>query len=688
MSRSPLVPSDLYRLALPSDPQCAADGRVFYVLATMDEPADETRTAIYAVCVGEPPVRFTSGTSDRMPRPSPDGTRLAFVSDRGDGKRAYVVSLAGGEGHAVSAAYDAIVALAWSPDSATLAFVATAPHEPQSARIALDERSGARHIRALPFKSDDDGLLDGRRRHLFTLVPGQDAVQVTRGDFDVRWPAWSPEGTRIAFSAQIDVPEASFIEDVYAVSLGTGVISKLTASLGSARTPAFSPDGRDIAFVGHERGDDTGGRFNTEVFAIASAGGASRSLSASTDRSANDEIICDTRGQGAVVPQWSRNGQEIVVSLSDEGTCGIVAFRRDGTGHRPVAGGERDISGFSTGPHDTCAFVFSSPAVPGELAFLDGEGNERILTDHNPWLAERSVRTPRRARPRTNDGTVLDLWLLSPEAVDGSSIPAPYVLQVHGGPHAAYGFAFMFEFQVLAAHGIGVGYGNPRGSQSYGMAYANAITGDWGGIDVDDVLALLDAMLANASVDPARVGLAGGSYGGFMTTSLLGRSDRFAAGVSMRAVNDFVSEVGASDLGWFLETETAAPWTDGGSKLFALSPLRNAHRIDVPLLVEHSERDYRCPIDQGEQLFTLLRRLGRKQTEFVRFTADGHGLSRTGKPRNRVLRLRAIAHWFVRHLRPSGVSAVPPSAGALFAPLATESLDDAIAEVSPTVTVG
>jgi dipeptidyl aminopeptidase/acylaminoacyl peptidase len=271
-------------------------------------------------------------------------------------------------------------------------------------------------------------------------------------------------------------------------------------------------------------------------------------------------------------------------------------------------------------------------------------------------------------RPRASDGQLLDLWLLDPDV----ATDAPYVLQVHGGPHTAYGCAFMFEFQMLAAHGIGVAFGNPRGSQTYGHAYADAIVGDWGGLDASDVLALLDAAQGHASIDPARIGLAGGSYGGFMTTWLLGHCKRFAAGVSMRAVNDFVSEVGATDLGWFLEGEVGAPWIDGGRALFEKSPMRSAHEIDVPFLVEHSERDYRCAIDQGEQLFTLLRRLGRAPVEFVRFTGDGHSLSRSGKPRNRILRLRSIAHWFIRHLRPAGVEAVPEAAGALFAPLTTE----------------
>jgi acylaminoacyl-peptidase len=247
------------------------------------------------------------------------------------------------------------------------------------------------------------------------------------------------------------------------------------------------------------------------------------------------------------------------------------------------------------------------------------------------------------------------------------------VLEVHGGPHAAYGATFFFEFQMLASQGIAVAYGNPRGSQTYGHAYANGSLGDWGGVDASDVLRILDGALELGSFDTTRIGIAGGSYGGFMTSWLLGHSDRFAAGVSMRAVNDHVSEIGASDLGWFLERELQAAYADdAGRKLFEMSPMRSATSMVAPLLVEHSERDYRCPIDQGEQLFTILRRLGRTETEFVRFADTGHELSRSGKPRSRVLRLRSIANWFVRHLRPAGSPERSRDAGALFAPVAGE----------------
>ncbi len=671
MNPTPLVPSDLLRLRLPSDPQSTPDGRVFYVLATQDEASDETRTAIWSVQTGSPATAFTSGPHDRMPRVSPDAGRLAFIGDRGDGQRVYVMALGGGEARAVTPAYEGLGGLIWAPDSRALAYVAKTELDPPSARSAFDERSGARHIRALPFKSDDEGLLDGRRRHLFVCSLAEDdrPVQITAGDFDVATPAWAPDGAALAFSAQIDVPETAFWSDICLVAREGGAPRNLTRGQGPALAPAFSRDGREVAYVGHLHGEAFTPH-NLELLIVPAGGGAIRSLSAQLDRSIADSVICDVRGLAPPqAPHWSPGDHEIFVPLCSEGACAVAAFARDGSHYRLAAEGERDIFAFARADDGTLSFAFTSPLVASEIAQIDPYGNEQLLTDCNPWLAGRALRAPRRLRPSAADGWTLDLFILDPDG----PVPAPYVLEVHGGPHFTYGFAFSFEFQMIASHGIGVAYGNPRGSTSYGFDFADGVTGRWGQDDASDVLSLLDATLANAPVDPQRVALAGGSYGGFMTTWLLGHSKRFAAGVSMRAVNDLVSEVGAADLGWFLERTTGAPWNDGGRKLFENSPMRNAHEIEAPLLVMHSERDFRCPIDQGEQLFTLLRRLGRTETEFVRFTGDGHNLSRGGRPRNRVLRLRAMMHWFARHLKPAGPLQAPArEAGSLFRALATE----------------
>jgi dipeptidyl aminopeptidase/acylaminoacyl peptidase len=662
------------RLIGASDPRIAPDGTTVYFRRTwIDVEADENCGAIWRVAPGTPAVAFTGGRNDRLARISPDGATVAFVAERdGAQARLFLIAARGGEARPLGEPFAKIVSLEWSPDGSQLAFVANAPFDAPSATIFVDERSGARHIRALPFKSDADGLLDGIRKHLFTIAAGGGpARQLTSGAFDVASWSWSPDGARIAFAAKLGLPEDDIASsDIHLVDVASGGLRTLTSGVGPLLAPSFSHDGTTLAFIGHRHLDDAGGRFNNELLVMPADGGEIVSLSAALDRTIGDTIASDLRsGAAPSPPQWSADDRELFVQVSNEGACEIRAFARAGGESRPVVSGARSVFGYALGADGALAIAYTTPATPAELALVR-DGVETLLTDLNPFLRDRALAAVRRYRPRAADETALDGWYFEPAGAAGS---LPLILEVHGGPHAAYGCAFFAEFQVLAGLGFAVAYGNPRGSQSYGHAYADAITGDWGGIDAADVLAILDGALELGDIDRARIGIAGGSYGGFMTTWLLGHSDRFAAGVSMRAVNDFVSEAGASDLGWFLEREIGAPerMADGGRKLFENSPLRAAHAIAAPLLVEHSERDFRCPIDQGEQLFTLLRRLGKTDVEFVRFTGDGHELSRSGKPRSRLLRLRAIGNWFARHLL-DGATGESRAAGSLFAPLAAE----------------
>jgi dipeptidyl aminopeptidase/acylaminoacyl peptidase len=673
MDKTPLTPGDIAFLVIHGDPQIAPGGDVYYVRSAYDPASEKTVSRIWRARGTLAPSPFTGGEKDSLPRLSPDGRYLAFASNRGDGARVYLMPTDGGESHAISPCYPGVFSIAWSADGQRLAFTATAEHEPAIAHVFLDEKSGARHVRALPFKSDADGLLDGRRRHLFLVDrDGAGLRQVTRGGYDVGAPAWSPDGRAIVFASLKDRPETAFATGRRRVDLESGNVEQLTHGGGPSFAPSFSPDGSQIAFAGHRKGEEGGGgRYNVELFVMPSCGGAARSLSAALDRPVGDWLAGDARsGAGQQPPIWSPDGRELFVAVGSEGATRITAFGLDGT-MRAITTAERQLPGFARNAAGVFAFVSGDALEPSCIVLRATDGSERTVTADNAWLGARTIRAPRRLRPRAVDGTELDVWILDPDRPAN----APLVLEIHGGPHGAYGAAFFFEFQILAAHGIGVAYGNPRGSQTYGESYANCITGRWGEVDAADVLTLLDAAEAAGTWDRERIGVAGGSYGGFMTSWLLGHSKRFAAGVSMRAVNEFTTQFAVSDINSWIGEELGAPWNDGGRGLFERSPMRAAHEIDVPLLIDHSERDYRCPIDQGEQLFALLRILGRKNVEFVRFTGDGHELSRSGNTRSRILRLRAIAHWFIRHLRPEGIAAAPQAAGSLFDPLPGE--DDA-----------
>ena len=655
-----MTPEDLYDFRFLADAQISPDGtRVAYVVREVDRASNGYRSAIWLVASGGgTPVRFTSGPGqDALPRWSPNGNALAFVSDRaaaGDDvkkrkpKNIYVLSLAGGEARRLTTFEDDCGDLTWSRDGARIAFTTKDPKPTDAA-----EDDGIRAYDRMRYKTDEGFFLDGRRRHVWLLdVATGTTRKLTEGDWDDAQPAWSRDGREIAFvSNRTDARERNTVADIHVAAVETGTARRISDGKGSYGNPSFADDGATIACYGVARAVGSSAK-NVHVFLFPAAGGAARDLTGDWDRTVGSTVMSDMRAQSQTLPPtWSADRSRIVFVGSDQGTANVYSAS--------VAGG--DVRAETIGAHQVVslslasdakrfACVYSTATLPGDVAVGELGRPPRVITEINgPLLGSRFIVTPERLEFAGADGWTIEGWLLKPRGFDASK-KWPLVLEVHGGPHGAYGHGFFHEFQVLAGRGYAVLFTNPRGSHAYGEKFSEACVGDWGGKDYEDLMAGVDHALALGWVEPSRLYVTGGSYGGFMTNWIVGHTDRFRAAATQRSISNNVSAFGVSDIGWhFWEYEMgdASPWKDV-AKLVERSPLFYAPKVRTPLLILHAERDLRCPIEQAEQFFIALRYHG-VETQLVRFPEDNHDLTRGGKPRNRVEHCRRIADWFDAH---------------------------------------
>ncbi|MGH7374981.1 MAG: S9 family peptidase [Candidatus Rokuibacteriota bacterium] len=645
-----MTPHDLMRIRFVGDPQVSPDGgTVAFVVTTLSEEKDEYLSNIWLVDgAGVEPRRFTTGPRrDTAPRWSPDGSRLAFVSEREAKKKGqlYVMPAQGGEPTRLTDLKNGVGAPEWSPDGTRLAFVARVGgwQEPESEEEKRKSRP-PRVITTMKYRFNGEGFTYDRRPQIFTVaIDGGETRQLTEGDYDHADPVWSPDGRWIAFtSARHDDRDHDDAGDIWLVSAEGGAPRRLTHTAGPAGHPAFSPAGDTVAFLGRCAINASGK--NVQLFTVGVSGGAPVCLTSDFDRS------CSPLGTS---PRWSQDGQTIVVASEDQGTLGLYRVRLGSGPPTRILAGERVVTGYSTSRDGALvAFTATDPLSPAEVFVCAADGSgERSLTDLNrEWKREVPLSRPERFRFE-RAGFTVDGWIMKPYGFEAGR-RYPLLFNVHGGPHAQYGYPFFDEFQVQAGAGYAVLYTNPRGSQGYGETFTRAVVGDWGGGDAADVLAGLDEALRRFDwIDPERLGLLGGSYGGFMTSWVVGHSRRFRAACSERAVNSHVTMFGCSDIGHLfnaVELGGVRPWEDM-AKYLERSPLTYAKDITTPLLILHSEDDLRCPISEAEQLFMALKTL-RRDVTFVRFPDENHELSRSGKPRHRLERFRIILEWFAKHL--------------------------------------
>jgi dipeptidyl aminopeptidase/acylaminoacyl peptidase len=660
-----MVPSDIGRIVGTSDPRIAPDGSsVAYVVTSADLGANEYRSRVWvAACdASTAPAPLTAGTArDRLPRWSPDASALAFVSHREDaGSELYVLRLNGGEAARVATWPEEIDDLAWSPDGRWIAF-GSRIRDDATYTPSRDRDRPPRHVKRVSYRYDNVGWTLDRPRGLLVLPADGTAAPrvVVSAEDDHTGLAWSPDGSSLAFSAaRTDDWDLEPIADLFVVDAHSegAEPTRLTKSTGPAYArPSWSPDGASIAFVlNHRTRYPFNGKIGVTDAVAPSSDAEPPILTADLDRN------CAPFLAGAREPAW--DGDDLWFQVSDRGNLSLYRVpTRDATGIELMVGGDRSVTGFDVDP-DVLALCIGTATTPAELFVVDrATGIERRLTFVTDALTSTTtLMRPERFTARSTGGAEVEAWVMRPANFEpGARYPA--LLNIHGGPFGTYGSTFLDEFQYQAGAGYAVIYANPRGSDGYGQAWGDAIRGPkcaeepgsgWGGVDFDDVTAVVDEAVRRYDfIDPIRLGVLGGSYGGFLTSWIVGHTDRFAAACSERAVNNQLTMSWTSDIGvHFGRGYAGVSFLEDPDELLRTSPITYVENIHTPLLILHSDGDLRCPVEQAEQLFVALRVLGR-DVEFVRFPGEGHELSRSGAPKHRVERAEIILDFFDRHLK-------------------------------------
>ena len=639
-----MKPADITNLHTLGKPAVSPDGRFAVVAVTRaDLEADDYRGHLWLVPTdgSAPPRPFTTGWRDSAPAYSPDGTWLAFLratGSEGPGAKPqlHVMPVNGGEPRRVTDHPLGAGAPVWSPDSSRIAYVARVPDEGRYA--GRPEAEPPRRIRTLQYREDNLGFFVDRRSQVFVVdplaEPAAEPVQVTTGDFDNTAVAWSPDGGNLAFvSARHDTRDTDLAADIWRCAPDGSDLKPITRApdgrpgLGIDQICA-GPDGDSMYFTAAELGANGRDMLGSQRRPVVSPGRRIRAAAAA-HRCRDDSPGTRRRDRG----DTGRRARQRRIPWRRR----TAARHSAGEPERLVAG-QRQVEGAASSESVTVAVV-SSPASAGELIALS-EGAERQLTS---FAAIPSPYPLAEVTATSSDGYPVHGWIVRPEGPG----PHPVLLMIHGGPFTQYGWRLFDEAQMYAGAGYAVVMGNPRGSSGYGQAHGRSVIGDAATNPAADLLALLDAAVAEGGLDASRAGVLGGSYGGYMTTWLAAHhGERFQAAASERAVNAIDSFHGSSDIGWFF---AAALWGADPAGWAKQNPLTYADQISVPMLIIHSEHDWRCPVEQAQRLFVALKLRG-VPAEMLLFPAESHELSRAGRPSHRLARFEALLDWWSRHL--------------------------------------
>jgi dipeptidyl aminopeptidase/acylaminoacyl peptidase len=639
-----LTPDDFYQLRTITEPALSPDGKlVAFVVNAMDRAQNRRVSSIWIAAAdgATPPREFTTEHSSRSPRWSPDGLALAFLSARADPDpapssplpKAQVLLLslkAGGEARRLTSLKDGVEAFEWSPDGTRIACVSK-----MAAGDAVPAaRSDVRHYRHAYYKEDGSGYDDGRRGQLWVVeVESGAAKQVTSDEArSVSGPpAWSPDGKAVAFVAQRLDADTEENADAWVVAASGGAPTKISDTGFRVAAPTWSPDGTRIAYIAAQDWEAI------PKIRLVDAGGGKSSILAPALTFMTDI-------------GWSADGRALYAQVPVKGEEHLVRVEAAAGTWKTLAGEGRAVRRADVNEAaGMVAFVANDASHPDELFVegIDGRGERRLTHFHDALVAGKDLPGVERLSWKSVDGWGIEGFLMKP-AGWSTGRSWPMVLNIHGGPNGMYGVQWNADFQALAGAGYAVFYTNPRGSSGYGESFQRGVAGEWGGKAYEDIVRGVDAVLAgHAWIDRERLGVTGQSYGGFMTDWIVGHTTRFKAAVSLSGISDFVSVEGTRDGFYGHAKDFGGDLFDSFPAYWAYSPVQFAGRVETPTLLLHGDADHRVPLLQGEEFFRALRHFG-VVSELVIFPREPHSLRR--EPRHQVEVMDWTLYWFDRFL--------------------------------------
>lgn len=650
-----LTPPDLFAMQYAADPEISADGReIAYVRTANDAITDRERRSIWLIDVDSGAQSPLGGPIAASPRWSPTGDRLAYIAADDNGRpQLWVKWMASGAAAKIADLPSSPSDLAWSPDGRRIAFSMLVEERPMMLGAPLPRPEGAKWaeplkvISELHYRQDGEGYLKPGYRQLFVVAADGGAPrQLTFGKFDADGTlSWTPDGAAIVFSSNRDKdwehdPLAS---KIWSLNLASGALTALTSQHGPSNAPAVSPDGRQIAWVGFE--DKVLGYQNAQLWLMNRDGSGLKSLTPGFDRSLQR-------------PRWAGDGKSIFVAYGDHGATKIARVSLDGrveTVAENLGGSEPDRpyngGSFTVSASGAAAFTMGGVDHPSDVGLARG-GQVRRLTNLNAGLFE--GKTLARVEPlavvSSVDKRPIDAWIITPPGFDPAR-KYPLILEIHGGPFAAYGPNFASELQLYAAAGYVVVYANPRGSTSYGEAFADLIDKNYPSQDYDDLMSVVDAAIAKGSVEPGNLYVTGGSGGGLLTAWIVGKTGRFRAAVTQKPVINWTSEVLTVDVYAFMAKYWFGkmPWEDPDF-YWRRSPLSLVGNVTTPTMVMVGEEDHRTPPSEAEQFFQALQ-LRSVPSVLVRVPGASHE-TLADRPSQEAAEVNAILAWFGEHRAP------------------------------------